>query len=50
MDNPISWGILSFLAVVFAIWFASKCEREISRNKKKNENYFWEVEHGYREK
>jgi len=50
MDNPISWGILVILAIVFAFWFASKCEDEISRNQRENDNYFWEVEHGYREK
>ena len=50
MDNPISWGILVILAIILLIWFIKKCEDEISRNQRENENYFWEVEHGYREK
>lgn len=49
-DNPISWGILFVLVILTAIWFWKKCEEEIAQNRRENENYFWEVEHGYREK
>ena len=50
MDNPISWGILTILIIVLLIWFTKKSEDEISRNQRENDYYFWEIEHGYREK
>ena len=50
IDNPISWGILVILAFFFVVWFAYKCEQEISQNRKENDDYFWEIEHNYREK
>ena len=50
MDNPISWGILVILVICLIFWFTWKCEQEISQNQKESEKYFWEVEHGYRER
>ena len=50
MDNPISWGVLLILAICLALWFAWKCEQELSQNKKENDDFFWELEHGYRER
>lgn len=47
-DNPISWGILLILAILAAIWFWKKCEGEIAQNQRKNDEFFWEHEHGYR--
>ena len=50
MDNPISWGVLVIVAICAAIWFWKKCEEEISRNQRENDNFFWELDHGYRER
>ena len=45
MDNPISWGIMVILAICFAIWFAWKCEQELSQNQRDNDDFFWEYDH-----
>lgn len=48
MDNPISWAFLIIFAVCFAVWFAWKCDQELSQNKRENDDFFWEIDHGYR--
>lgn len=50
MDNPISWGILLIVAICLAVWFAQKGYSELSRNERENDDFFWEIEHGYRRK
>jgi len=48
MDNPASWAVLCLLAIVFVIWFAYKCDAEISRNRRENDDFFWKKENGFR--
>ena len=44
MDNPISWGILLFLVILYILQFPKECEKSISRNRKANEEFFLERE------
>ena len=40
IDNPISWGVLIIVTLLIGIWFTKKCEEEIARYKKEEEE-FW---------
>ena len=49
MDNPVSWAILLALVIIGIMWFVAKCEDELERNHRENDDFFWTREHNYRE-
>lgn len=39
IDNPVSWLVLLFLAVIVGVWFAKKAFDEIEERKSENDNW-----------
>ena len=44
MDSPLAWGVLVILTIIGIIWFIGKCEDELARNQKEQEEFWnnWE--------
>ena len=50
MDNPISWIVLTVLVVLGLIYLFNVAMEEKRKNDRLNEEFFWELEHGYRKR
>jgi len=50
MDNPISWLVLTVLVILGIIYLWNLAMKEKRENDRLNDRFFWDLEHGYRDR